>query len=284
MGRIFDALQRSNGDKDTVFPEPSSSITQVERIEIVDPAVKVDGARPLVVKPDHNQRLVTLDGQRSLGGENICILAARLTHMQEQKLIKKLLVTSSVKDEGKTVLSVNLAVAFAKMKKRVLLIDGDWHQAGAGQLMGVPGEPGLMDWYCAESPIETFVRRVEGLSLWFLPAGRPLEQSVEMLQSQKVQALLEALSASYDWIVVDSPPSTPLADSACWAKLVQGILLVARNGATPKRLLKKVLSSLDKSKLLGIVLNDCPDPDQQYYKHYYNPPTVSGGLQNQSLR
>jgi protein-tyrosine kinase len=283
MGRIFDALQRSNGDKDIFFPEPSNSTTtEVERIETVAPAVKLDAAHPLVVKPDHNQRLVTLDGQRSLGSENIRILAARLTHLQEQKLIKRLLVTSSVKDEGKTVLAVNLAVAFAKMKQRVLLIDGDWHQAGAGQLMGVPGAPGLMDWYRAESPIETFVRRVEGLPLWFLPAGTPLEQSVEMLQSQKVQVLLEELSASYDWIVIDSPPSAPLADSACWAQLVQGILLVARNGATPKRLLKKVLASLDKSKLLGIVLNDCPDPDLQYYKHYYNAPTVSEEWQDQS--
>jgi protein-tyrosine kinase len=270
MGRIFDAMQRVTANKDTILSESPFIAMEPELVVPPEPEAELDGARPLVLLPDPKQRLVALEGQRTLGAEKVRILAARLRHMQEQRAIKKLLITSSVKDEGKTVLSANLAISFAKMKQRVLLIDGDFHQAGAGHLMGVDGSPGLMDWYRTGDGIETFLRRVDGLSLWFLPTGALLDQPVEMLQSQKTVALLAHLAASFDWVCIDTPPSAPLADSSVWAKLADAILLVTRDGKTPKRLLKKVVASLDQGKLLGIVLNDCSDPDQQYYHHYYS--------------
>lgn len=272
MGRIFDAMQRSAGPNEGPAPIPSSLVMNVEMIESGNAEPKLDDVRFLAVPATPERRLVALPGQRSLGGEKIRILAAKLRHIQDQRLIKRLLITSSVKDEGKTVLAANLAIAFARMKQRVLLIDGDCHQAAAGHLLGADGAVGLADWYRADAPIEEFLTRLEGMSLWFLPAGMTADQPEEILQSKKWADALTGLAASFDWVLIDSPPCAPLVDSAVWSKLAEGILLVTRDGRTPKRLLKKVVASLDHTKLLGIVLNDCSDPDQQYYTRYYNVP------------
>jgi protein-tyrosine kinase len=275
MGRIFDAIQRSAGEKDVRAPVTSNLAMDLEMIESVNAETMLDDVRSLAVSMAPERRLVALTGQRSMGAEKIRILATKVRHIQDQRLIKRLLITSSVKDEGKTVLAANLAISFARMKQRVLLIDGDCHQATAGHLLGTNGAAGLTGWYRADAPIEEFLTRVEGLSLWFLPSGTPIDQPAEMLQSQRWADVLMKLAASFDWVVIDSPPCAPLVDSAVWAKLAEGILLVTRDGKTPKRLLKKVVASLDHTKLLGIVLNDCSDPDQQYYTHYYNIPQKS---------
>lgn len=273
MGRIFEALQRSSNKQTTtesLISELGASSGALENPGLDRP--DLDHVSPLVLTVTPEHRLVTLNGQRSLGSEKIRILAARLRHLQDQRPLKRLLITSSVKDEGKTVLSSNIALSLARSRQRVLLVDGDCHQANAGRLFGAYGSTGLTDWWSRDHAIQEYLRKVSELPLWFLPAGSDVEQPVEMLQSERLSALLNDISSWFDWIIIDSPPSAPLADAACWAKLADGILLVTREGKTPKRLLRKVLDSIDASKLLGIVLNDCSDPDQHYYTHYYNLP------------
>jgi receptor protein-tyrosine kinase len=223
--------------------------------------------------PEH--RLVILAAQRSLGAEKIRILCARLRQLQDQRLLKTLLITSTVKDEGKTVLSTNVAMSLAKTRQRVLLIDGDCHAGKAARLLGTNGSHGLTDWWRSEDAIEKYLLRVNGFPLWFLPAGGFVEQPLEMLQSGRLSDQVNKMSSWFDWIIIDSPPSAPLADAAVWANMADGILLVSREGKTPKRLLRKVLGTLDNKKLLGIVLNDCADPDQRHYTHYYNLPSTN---------
>lgn len=273
MGRLFEALQRSSAKKDGFESVVSEFSANPEILETVDSdQIDLDHARPLTVAASPEHRLVVLDGQRSLGAEKLRILAARLRQLQDQRLIKKLLVTSTVKDEGKTVLSANVAISLAKTRQRVLLIDGDCHQANSARLLSTNGSPGLTDWWRSEGSIQRYLMRVNGLQLWFLPAGSPVELPLEILQSGRLADQINKLGSSFDWVIIDSPPSAPLADAAVWSNMADGILLVTREGKTPKRLLRKVLESLDDKKLLGIVLNDCSDPDQHHYTHYYNLP------------
>jgi capsular exopolysaccharide synthesis family protein len=275
MGRLFEALQRSSAqieNRGSVGSEPGIGPEILETVdsEVID----LDRVSPLTVSPTPERRLVVLSG-RSVGAEKIRILAARLRQLQDQRPVKKLLITSTVKDEGKTVLSANLAMSLAKTKQRVLLIDGDCHQANAGRLLGANGSPGLTDWWRAERAIQGYLMRVNRLPLWFLPAGEPVEQPLEMLQSGRLSDLVNTMSGWFDWVIIDSPPSAPLADAAVWGDMADAILLIARKGRTPKRLLRKVLEAVDDKKLLGVVLNDCSDPDQRHYLHYYNAPSTN---------
>jgi Mrp family chromosome partitioning ATPase len=91
------------------------------------------------------------------------------------------------------------------------------------------------------------------------------------MQSGRLSALIEQLTASFDWIIIDSPPVLPLADTSLWARLVDGILLVGREGVTQKRQLKRGLEALDQSKLLGMVLNSSTNTDHENYYQRYSP-------------
>lgn len=261
MSQIFDALQRSGIEITGLDPtsEPSSGFdaTGVDRV----PCFRVE-ARP-------ERRLVALTDERSVGAERIRMLGARLRHLQQQRPIKTLLMTSSIKDEGKSFLSANLAFSLAKTRQRVLLLDGDCHQGSLAKLLGTNGSPGLTDWWRSNDAILTYLRQVNALPLWLLAPGEPSTQVVEMLQSTRFSEMLNHAKSWFDWVIVDSPPFAPLADSAIWASLTDATLLLVRLGKTPKELLGKVLDSLDQQKLLGVVLNECSDPHSSYYAQYY---------------
>ena len=90
------------------------------------------------------------------------------------------------------------------------------------------------------------------------------------MQSGRLSTLFDKVTALFDWIVIDSPPVVPLADTSLWARLVDGILLVAREGKTEKRQLQKGLEMLDSSPLIGVVLNCSSSTDQSNYYQYYS--------------
>jgi protein-tyrosine kinase len=261
MSQVFDALQRSGvllpGLEPTSEPSRDLATYSLDRL----PAFRVEAV------PERH--LVTLAEERSVAAERIRMLGVRLRRIQQQHPIKTVLITSSIKDEGKSLLSANLAVSLAKTKQRVLLLDGDAHQGSLSRLLGTSRTPGLTGWWRSSDSVLNYIRRVSGIPLWFLAAGEPSPQAVEMLQSTKVSEMLAQVASWFDWVIVDSPPFAPLADSAIWAGLTDANLLVVRLGKTPKKLLGKILDSLDQRKFLGVVLNDCSDPHLSYYAQYY---------------
>jgi Mrp family chromosome partitioning ATPase len=90
-----------------------------------------------------------------------------------------------------------------------------------------------------------------------------------MIQSARLPAAIEQLAQWFDWIIIDSPPALPLADTTVLARLVDGIILVARRGTTKKRKLQKGLESLEPQKLIGAVLNSSDGASDSGYYYYY---------------
>lgn len=86
---------------------------------------------------------------------------------------------------------------------------------------------------------------------------------------------MEQLGEWFDWVLIDSPPVLPLADTSVWAKSADGILLVAREGVTQRRQLQRGLQTLDESKLLGVVLNSSNNADHKKYYQRYGPAKTS---------
>jgi capsular exopolysaccharide synthesis family protein len=268
MSQIFEALQRSSGKQQGVPAiQDLHAAAQHSRISDADSGLDRVPSFNLAVIPEH--RLVSLHEDRSPSAERVRILSARLRQMQQQRRLKTLLLTSSIEKEGKSFLSANLAVSFARTRQRVLLIDGDVHRATLARLLGAPPSPGLTGWWASGGSILNCLRRANEFPLWFLPAGDVLEFPLEMLQSARLAELLAQIAEWFDWIMIDSPPIAPLADAAVWSSLADGILLVLRQGRTPMKLLARTLDSLDGKKLLGMVLNECSDVGETYYKSYY---------------
>lgn len=228
--------------------------------------LELDCAPPLrsVVNP---RCLVALTDPGSAGAEKFRALAIRLRNFQKRQRLKKLLVTSSVKGEGKSVISANLAVTLAQAQ-RTLLIDCDLHQSGLRDVLGSHAQSGLGEWWRQSGSVISLLRRLDGVPLWFLSAGQACDPPLDILQSQRFSDMLHQLSRWFDWVILDSPPLVPVADSGLLAAHVDGTLLVVRQGNTPKPLLKEALKT-ESLKLLGIVANEWEANEQSYYSRYY---------------
>ena len=93
------------------------------------------------------------------------------------------------------------------------------------------------------------VYHLAGPDFWLMPAGHPPTNPMELLQSTRLAAVIAQVTTSFDWIIVDSPPLLPLADTTVWARLTDGALLVVREGKTEKAPLHRGLEILERQSL-----------------------------------
>jgi len=218
-------------------------------------------------------RLVFLNEPDSLAAEKFRFLGVRLRQLQQSRPLKKVLVTSTIPEEGKSTVSANLAGVLARRKQSVLLIEGDLRRPTLAQQFGLGRLAGLGEWLQSGRQTVSNVYRLEGPDFWFMPAGNPPENPLELLQSGRLSYLMGQLANLFDWIIVDSPPLLPLADTTVWSRVTDGTLLVAREGKSEKKQLQRGLEVLKKSDLLGVVLNGCAHPDHKSYYQRYSPTT-----------
>jgi capsular exopolysaccharide synthesis family protein len=220
-----------------------------------------------------SSRLVFLNEPDSLAAEKFRFLGVRLRQLQQSRPLKKVLVTSTIPEEGKSTVSANLAGVLARRKQSVLLIEGDLRRPTLAQQFGLGRLAGLGEWLQSGRQTVSNVYRLEGPDFWFMPAGNPPENPLELLQSGRLSYLMGQLANLFDWIIVDSPPLLPLADTTVWSRVTDGTLLVAREGKSEKKQLQRGLEALKKSDLLGVVLNGCAHPDHKSYYQRYSPTT-----------
>jgi len=294
MSRIFEALQRSESERTGTSSAPPALATEllraVEREANVDVpqdtvvtkftdndfvdskfiGTDVEHFPSLPISISPSGKLISLTAQDSLGAEKFRFLAVRLRQLQQNRLLKKVLITSTIPEEGKSTVAANLAVILAKKRQhKVLLVEGDLRRPTLSKEFGVGKIAGLSEWLKGEPQPIANIYHLEGPNLWFLPAGHPPENPLELMQSGRLSELMKKLTDQFDWVIIDSPPVLPLADTSVWARLADGILLVTREGTTKRRLLQRGLQVLEQSKLLGAVLNSSSNNDHSnYYQRY----------------
>jgi capsular exopolysaccharide synthesis family protein len=275
MSHVFDALKQAeverNG-KSLEVADLGDFATQLLREDKSD-RTWMDDVPVAAIDTREENRLVTLTDGDSLGAQKFRLLRARLRHLREKSPLKRIVVTSAVPDDGKTMVSSNLAVSLSQHNRlRVLLLEGDLRRPSASAQFGLRGLRGLNEWSQSEEPISDYIYRLGESQLFLLPAGAPAEDPLKILNSRRFADTLERLSAYFDWIVIDTPPLFPLADVHSWVNYSDGLLLVVRQGHTPRKLLQKGLKNLDGVNLIGIVMNDTPAAENSYYQKYYSGP------------
>jgi capsular exopolysaccharide synthesis family protein len=234
-------------------------------------SVELDDACLVTVHPSPTSHLVALTDPNSLGSEKFRALATRLDHLRKRNEFKSLQVTSSVSGEGKTLVAANLGVTLAKfLGSRTLLIEGDLHRPTLAPLFGLSGLQGLTHWWSGmDMGVSSFLHRLNDMPLWFLPAGKADDQPSAILSSMRFAEAFGQVAGQFDWVVVDSTPMLPIVDANLWSRLVDGTLLVVREGVTPIKALKKGLQALDHPKLIGVVVNEALEFDQGNYGGEY---------------
>jgi capsular exopolysaccharide synthesis family protein len=320
MSHIFDALQRSEAEREgtdlslaeskftgvtelleaaerkrraaavqqTSVQQTSVLETRVSQTMVSEASAGVETASPLDRFPTlpvsllPESRLVAIGEEESLGAEKFRFLAVRLRQLRQNRTLKKVLITSTIPQEGKSTVAANLACTLARRKPhKTLLLEGDLRRPTVAHKFGLGRVPGLSEWLRGETESMN-ICRLEALGLWVLPAGSAPENPLELMQSGKLSLLMEQLTQWFDWIVIDSPPVLPLADTSLWARLADGILLVTRKSVTEKQQLLRGLEALERSKLLGALVNGSTDAAHSDYYQRYGPAASSSSASPKS--
>jgi capsular exopolysaccharide synthesis family protein len=277
MSKIFEALQRSVSER-AGYPLSEASAVATDLLNETEKAASIESCSALIPKPAPESRAVAITDAAGIAADKFRLLADRLRIIRERREVKRVLITSALPDEGKSVVAVNLACTLARYKQsRVLLVEGDIRRPKIRTNLGLPAMKGLSDWLRSEIPLSEVIYQMKppGGSFWLLPAGGPLTDHMDLMHSDRPAALLDRLTESFDWIIIDSTPILPLADTSVWARLSQGILMVVREAKTEKRQLQKALDALDSSTLLGVVLNGSSNNEHKSYYTYYGASRTS---------
>jgi capsular exopolysaccharide synthesis family protein len=256
---------------ETMEPEPVPMAA--ETAKPVETALDLSKLKRINVTATPSSRLVALTSEKALGAEKFRVLGARLSNIRLSSKLNILQVTSSVVGEGKTLTSVNLAMTLARrFDQKVLLAEGDLRKPAVCKMLGLSMKPGIGEWWDhPEIPVTDYILRIGDTGMCLLPAG-DVAQPASVLQSQRIADLFQGLARQFDWVIIDTPPLLPMADSNLWSRISDGTLMVVRKGTVSRTALKKAVESLDNPKMVGVVLNDASDYDRvNYYDQYYTP-------------
>ena len=227
----------------------------------------------LEVSQSSHSRLVCLGNSDSPATEAFHLLGVRLRNLRREREFKSLLITSTVPQEGKSIVAANLACTLGSgARQKVLLLEGDVRRPAQSENFGLAQVPGLCDYLLGKRSLSACLYHLPKAGIWIMPAGDNHADFRELLQSPELPALMTKLSSWFDWVVIDSPPVLPLVDTSIWARLADGILLVARHGTTRKRKLQKGLEALDPNKMIGALLNSSNSGNDNY-EYYYSHST-----------
>lgn len=214
------------------------------------------------------------------------------TRIQFSKLndagVKKILITSSTPQEGKTTVTVNLAGTFAQSGKKTLIVDCDLRKPRMHNLLGAERYPGLIDYLFGNVDLNEIIRHSEINNLDYITAGTIPPNPAEMIQSQQMHDFFAIVEKDYDIILIDSPPVIAVTDSEILARMVDVSILVVSADTTEIELMEKAASllKLNNTSFVGAVLNNFSYKAGygSYYKYYYYYSQGKNGAESKKIK
>lgn len=199
-------------------------------------------------------------------------LRTSLQFMRQEREVRTLLVTSSAASEGKTSTISNLGAMFAQAGERVVLVSCDLRRPRLGQFFGLGEKVGLTSILRGEQTLAAAIQPVAGYdTLWLLGAGQVPSNPAELLSGAEARKLFETLRASFDLVLVDSPPVLPVTDAAVLSKYADGALVVVAVGQTKRMELRRATEKLGQvgAEVVGLVLNEVTRQNKYGYGYGY---------------
>lgn len=201
-----------------------------------------------------------------------------------------LMVTSSMRGEGKTTIASHLAISLARRRKKtVLLVDADLRRPQIHRLFGLDRQNGLAEILEGDLTIQAACKSSTAEHLKVITAGRVTRNPSKLFENERLTELMKELKADFDAIIFDFPPTIPVSDPEVVGKMVDGVLFVFLAGKTPREVGQRGVSILERAEanILGVVINDLTEVlpyhyRYKYYKYYNHKTDVSPARQRTS--
>lgn len=178
-------------------------------------------------------------------------------------------VTSPTANNGKTINSINLAISFAQIGKRTLLIDADMRNPTVHRMFSVPVKNGLSEILAGLTDNIT-VSKTEIENLSILTSGKIPPNPAELLASPRMDKLLSFVKEHYDCVFIDTPPVNLVTDATVFAQKSTGYILIVKANVSDNSDVKTALSNIESidGNVLGVILNDISTSRHKYYSYY----------------
>jgi succinoglycan biosynthesis transport protein ExoP len=257
---LLGAVPEFNERYDLLAPEQRPRLPELE--QPTEGTTKRESAKDAPDGPiTHSPPIVSVSAPNDIVSEALRTIRAGILLSSADHPPRVIMITSAMKGDGKTTVLYNLAATLAQASHKTIMIDGDLRERGLTKLFcrdQTPGGVGLSDYLAGQAELTQVIRPTPVPGLTILPAGNRAPNPAELLSSVAMRDLIEDLSQSYDFVLVDSPPILPVADGLTLSRVVDSVVLVVRSRTTERELAQESRRRLLRvnARILGVVLND----------------------------
>ena len=224
--------------------------------------------------------IIVIENPKSPEAEMFRNLRTNIQFMNVDSNKKVILLTSTIPGEGKSYISANLAVTFAQLDKKVLIVDTDMRKGRQYSLFNLRPRPGLSnflsgvvdkDFIGDKENIANYIQETDVKNLFVIAAGSVPPNPSELLVTKKMKNIIEALRDNFDIIIFDAPPALIVTDALIIARLVDFTILVSAQNITRIEDLNKTKIAIENvgGKLAGVILNKVQITAKKYENTYY---------------
>jgi protein-tyrosine kinase len=270
MSKIYKALEKAEREKEEKSKTGLSLEDFVEKrvFRKEEPSLRYLAERTVEVGlPSKEETSVLMAPPNSFAEEQFRKLKTQIFHWTSNPP-HILLVTSTGPGEGKTMVSVNLALAVAQeIQKKAILVDADLRKPSI-HLESQRYSKGLSSYLLGQTHLSEILVNSDIENLWIIPAGASPKKSAELFGTNRMKELLTFLSEFGDdtYVIIDSSPILSTSEATLLSKMVEGVILVVMADRSPRESIRRAIQSIDREKIVGVVFNQ---KESKALGHYY---------------
>jgi capsular exopolysaccharide synthesis family protein len=216
-------------------------------------------------------RLVSITQPHSTYNEEYRSLRTHILHKSQKQKLQSIVVASVGASEGKSITALNFSWMLAQTDGiRAIIIDSDLRMPSLADYLGIETDKGLSDVLSGKASLQDSIIKLEPSGLYLLPGGSARSDVAELLSGPKFKEILRQLRDMFDFVVIDAPPLGIFTDAAVLINHADGAIMVVRANRTRYSAVDRILETLPRERMLGVVLNESEDVlDESHYSYGY---------------
>ncbi|MDQ3801167.1 MAG: CpsD/CapB family tyrosine-protein kinase [Acidobacteriota bacterium] len=239
------------------------SITEIRLPDFVRWTIEAERVEP---------RLVAITSPHSTYCEEYRSLRTHVLHKSQKQKLQSIVVASVSPSEGKSVTALNLSWLLAQTDGvRALIIDSDLRMPSLADYLGIETDKGLSEVLAGRAALRDSIIRLEPSGLHLLPGGEARSDVAELISGPKFREILREAKQMFDYVIIDAPPLGIFTDANVLINHADGALLVVRANKTRYTVVDRVMETIPRERMLGVVLNQSEDVlnETNYNYRYY---------------